>query len=219
LIEVAEASKATALNAGDRVVETYPRLYLDADVELTVGGARALASVLQAEEPLIAFPQRELQQAAASPAVRLYLRTWEALQRARGEGIGAGVYAVNRAGRERFGDFPPVIADDLYVFNLFQRRERRAADCTVKVWPPATMSELISVLARVAVGGMTTPSGPGAKDRPPLVDQARHLVVRERRALLGAPLYVAVTLLARQRAKTRLKSMDLTWSRATRGGA
>jgi glycosyltransferase involved in cell wall biosynthesis len=52
VVEVAVASKSAALNAGDEVAVGFPRIYLDADIELTTADARALAAaVATAGEP------------------------------------------------------------------------------------------------------------------------------------------------------------------------
>ena len=46
VIELDQAGKAAALNAGDRASEVFPRLYLDADVLLGTADARALRAAL-----------------------------------------------------------------------------------------------------------------------------------------------------------------------------
>ena len=46
VIEVAEASKVAALNAGDRAASKWPRVYLDADIELPVEALYATLETL-----------------------------------------------------------------------------------------------------------------------------------------------------------------------------
>src|ERR1700722_5972108 len=46
VIELSEASKIAALNAGDEACTTFPRFYVDADVELTPASIRAVTAAL-----------------------------------------------------------------------------------------------------------------------------------------------------------------------------
>lgn len=216
LIELATGSKTDALNAGDEALSAFPRVYLDADVEVSAQALRAVAASLSSPRPLIATPCRALQFGQASRSVAWFFRTWEGLQRARRETIGTGVYALNEAGRQRFERFPDVVGDDRFVHGLFHAGERRVVTPPVRVWPPSTLRELVEVRTRVAVGNMTAgPDGGGASDRPPRRDQARTLL-GEPAAAFGLPLYVAVTLLIRLRARRRVRNGDLSWSRAER---
>ncbi|MFD0821455.1 glycosyltransferase family 2 protein, partial [Micromonospora zhanjiangensis] len=56
VVEIPVASKAAALNAADEVAAAFPRIYLDADVELTTAGARALAAALTDTRPTATGP-------------------------------------------------------------------------------------------------------------------------------------------------------------------
>lgn len=215
VLELADGGKAGALNAGDAAVSGSPRIYLDADVELPTAAVRALAAALAEKRPLIATARRELRTESASVGVRLHYRTWEALQRARGETIGTGVYALNAAGRARFDAFPTAVGDDYFVHGLFRRHERRVVEPPVSVWPPARLPELIAVRSRVVVGNLTGRKGPGTGDRPAAPAQLRSMA-SEPRAWLGLPVYLGVTLLSRRRAKSRLAAGDLAWTRADR---
>ncbi|TQN37936.1 glycosyl transferase family 2 [Blastococcus colisei] len=215
LIELEVGSKTGALNAGDSAARSYPRIYADADVALSVDALRSVVDVLDDEGPLIASPRRELQLQNATFATRWYFSAWEALQRARGEIIGTGVYALNEAGRQRFGTFPDLIGDDRYVHSLFRAHERRLVEPPVKVWPAQHMSEVIAVRTRVAVGNLTaTPSSPSV-DRPSRRAQV-HRMLSEPKAVLALPFYTIVTLIIRRRAKGRVRSGDMSWSRAER---
>jgi glycosyltransferase involved in cell wall biosynthesis len=219
LIELLIGSKTAALNAGDQALTAFPRVYLDADVVVSAESLRAVASSLDTSDPLIATPRRALQLDEASRLVSWYFRSWEALQRARLETIGSGVYAVNEAGRRRFESFPDVVGDDRFVHGLFRASERRVVTPAVKVWPASTLRELVDVRTRVVVGNMTAgPDAGRSSERPPRAEQLRTLL-REPTAVAALPLYVAVTLLVRLRARRRVRSGDLTWSRAERRAA
>lgn len=220
LIELSVGSKTAALNAGDRAARAFPRVYADADVELRLDAVKAIVDALADDRPLLASPRRLLQIRTATLPTRWYYSAWEALQRARGEIIGTGVYALNENGRRRFGDFPDLLGDDAYVHSLFRPHERRLVDAPVKVWPPQRIPEVISVRTRVAVGNFTATSHPQADDRPPKRVQAQRLLL-EPRAVLALPLYAVLTLFIRMRARARVRSGDMSWSRAdrTRSGA
>jgi glycosyltransferase involved in cell wall biosynthesis len=129
VVEIGQASKIGALNAGDAAARGFPRAYVDADVSISTATLRALATALGASaEPRAAAPRLRVDTARASLPVRAYYRIW-ALSDYRGEGhIGSGVYAVNEAGRARWGAFPDVIADDRFVQQRFQPAERRSLD-------------------------------------------------------------------------------------------
>lgn len=215
VIELDEGSKSAALNAGDGACEGFPRLYVDADVVLSTESVRAAASALDTDEPLIATPRRNLQLANGTRPARWYYRTWEALQAAREETIGVGVYALNEAGRRRFGSFPKLVGDDTFVHSHFRRNERRVIEPAVQVWPPQRLNEIVDVRSRIALGNLTASPGPGTRDRPSRAAQARRLL-REPRAMAGMPLYITTTLLIRKRARARLRRGDYSWSRAVR---
>jgi glycosyltransferase involved in cell wall biosynthesis len=51
VVEIAEASKIAALRVGDERTRTFPRIYLDADVELSGRAAVALARALAGDQP------------------------------------------------------------------------------------------------------------------------------------------------------------------------
>ncbi len=69
--------------------------------------------------------------------------------------IGSGIYALSKEGRRRFDEFPPVIADDGYVRNLFISHERRTLDtCTFTVVAPADAKNLIKIKTRARLGNM-----------------------------------------------------------------
>ncbi|WNV76006.1 glycosyltransferase family 2 protein [Geodermatophilus sp. DSM 44513] len=215
MLELVEGSKPAALNAGDEVLQTFPRLYMDADVELTIEAVRSVIAVLTGPHALIATPRRALQLRGVTLPVRLYLKTWEALQRARGETIGTGVYAVNEAGRRRFDHFPDCIGDDRFVHDHFDRSERLLTEPAVKVWPPKDMAELVRVRTRVRLGNTTTRVTPLKKHRPPLSAQVLSLA-KEPTSLVFAPLYLLVTLLIRARARRMRDLPTVHWERAER---
>ena len=154
VIEIGAASKIVALNTGDAVATAFPRAYIDADVAVTADDLRALAGVLSASsEARAAAPRMRVDSSASTWPVRAYYRVWE-LSDFRGDGhIGSGVYAVNERGRERWGDFPDVIADDRFVQQRFAASERTTLhDATFSVRASRDMSTHVRRGVRIEQG-------------------------------------------------------------------
>lgn len=152
VVEISQASKTAALNAGDVAATVFPRAYVDADVEVDAETLLALADALDGPGARVGSPAVALDLRGASAAVRAYYRVWQ-LSTFRSEGhIGSGVYAMSRAGRERFGAFPPVIGDDRFVQGLFSSDERVTVAQPFTVRPPRTLDALIRRGARISAG-------------------------------------------------------------------
>ena len=124
VIEVTEASKIAALNAGDDVATAFPRAYLDADVWVSAEALLAVADALIDSTALAGAPRLEVDTTGASLLVRWRSRIWALSDYRNAAMIGSGVYILTEDGRSRFGRFPDVIADDRYVLRLFAREVR-----------------------------------------------------------------------------------------------
>ncbi len=150
VIEIEQASKTAAINAAERLVTAFPRLYVDADVELQLRGVRAVAAALGSG--VLASPVAETDLGPASPAVRAFYAIWLSLPYNQVM-VGTGVYALSEEGRARFGEFPPVIADDGFVRSLFRPEDRIAVpEAIVRVVAPRTLRDLVRVATRVRQG-------------------------------------------------------------------
>jgi hypothetical protein len=122
IISVTERSKTAALNAADAVRCGKTVLYCDADVIFWPGTLIALARALDVDEPRLAGPRREVIRPSGL-LERGYAKVWQALPQVN-TFVGAGCYAVNAAGRERWGQFPSIIGDDAFVHSRFASAER-----------------------------------------------------------------------------------------------
>ncbi|MGA3216231.1 MAG: WecB/TagA/CpsF family glycosyltransferase [Acidimicrobiales bacterium] len=152
VIETGASSKTAALNLGDRAARSYPRVYLDADIELPREIVDELAAQLERTGLPAATVSFRLDMSSASKGV---VRHYRARARAPYPDhlIGRGVFCLSEEGRSRFSDFPPVISDDLFVQSLFAREECLTVETfSAVVRPPATVRELIRVQSRVAAG-------------------------------------------------------------------
>lgn len=215
VLEIETASKTAALNAAERVATCLPRLYVDADVVLPLSAARSLASALGRNGHLLAAPVPVTDTTASSWAVRAFYDVWLSLPYNQVM-VGTGVYALSRQGRERFGEFPSVIADDGFVRSRFRPEERIAVpEARVKVIAPRSLADLIRVKTRSRLGGYELST---RYPEPATVDYKRPAAIA--RALPWGPalpwrlaVYLWVNLWARMVAKRRLKAGDLSWDR------
>jgi glycosyltransferase involved in cell wall biosynthesis len=158
VIETPRASKIAALQAGDDAASVFPRVYLDADVRIDPDALLALADALEAPGVEVASPRLHVDTSAASWLVRQHYRIWELSDYRRRGHIGSGVYAMTRDGRDRFEDWPDVIADDRYVQQLFAPDERATlADHSFTVRSAADMRAHLRRSVRIARGNRELP--------------------------------------------------------------
>src|SRR6266568_1742990 len=147
------ASKHEALTAGDRAAEGFPRIYVDADVELRADDARALAAALRQPGVLAAAPRRELVMTGRPWQVRWYYDVWALLPGVQRGLWGRGVIAVNETGHRRLVGLPPLQADDLATSLMFEPHETvLALGARVIIHPPMTFADLLRRRARCVTG-------------------------------------------------------------------
>ncbi len=134
VVDLVQPGKLNALNVGDDLATGALRLYLDADVLVSPGLVHSLVSALTATSaPCYASGTPHVSHARSS-VTRAYARFWQMLPFVRSEAPGFGAFAVNAAGRARWGRFPDIISDDTYVRLLFAPHERKGVQATYE-WP------------------------------------------------------------------------------------
>jgi glycosyltransferase involved in cell wall biosynthesis len=152
VVDLAEAGKPGALNAGDRVAEGFPRVYLDADVVVTSAGLREVAAALGPDRPA-AVPRRELELTGRPAPVRAFYAINSRLPVYRDGLFGRGLIALSEGGRARFGEFPDQIADDLFLDSLFSSEEKvEVGTVTTRIATPRRTRDLVHRLVRVRRG-------------------------------------------------------------------
>lgn len=159
VLEIPQASKIAALNAGDAAARAFPRAYVDADVTVSTPALLALADALEAPGgPLVASPRFEVDVADTTWPLRAHYRIWELSDYFRTGHIGSGIYAMSREGRRRFGAFPDVIADDRFVQQQFHPQERHTiTGHSFAVRAPRTLRAHIRRATRIALGNQQLP--------------------------------------------------------------
>ena len=154
VIELKRGSKPAALNAADSVAQSWPRIYLDADVNISVRAIRAVLNYLADDStPRAARPPFRYDVGGASAYVRSFYRARSRIATTSDRLWGAGVYALNAHARRKFTNFPTVIADDLFVDGQFTPRQKTILETDpVIVSTPRTIRTLISILRRTYRG-------------------------------------------------------------------
>lgn len=128
-----EGGKLAALNAGDHVARAGMRIYLDADVTVSETLLSEIHQGLDTPEPRYASGRLELAQ-AQSYATQAYARVYAQVPFLKYGVPGAGLFAVNAAGRMRWGAFPGIISDDTFVRLSFRPEERLGVKASYR-WP------------------------------------------------------------------------------------
>jgi hypothetical protein len=227
VLSIPVPSKHAALVAGDEAAKDFPRIYLDADVELGGSDVRALAQALEAPGALAAAPRRELAMAGRSWLVRWYYDVWTRLPEVRQGLFGRGVIGVSELGHQRIAELPPVLADDLAASLAFAPAERIIVPAaSVVVHPPRTFGDLMRRRVRAAVSvaqieaaqdeavqvenGQPSQNGAGRTSMSDLMAIARENAGMPPRVML----FLAIAVLARLRARRAVRRGDFsTWLR------
>lgn len=214
VIERTEPGKTGALNAADAVAQSFPRIYLDADIVLPPEAIHRLTHALQeTPEALVAVPARRIDTRGRPLLVRSYFAVNSRLPAFRDALFGRGTICVTRQGRERFETFPAVIADDLFLDSLFAPSERVVVpEIEVVIAAPHTTRDLLARLVRVRRGNADVRlAGAGGHLRSSDRWAWWHAVVRPNPTLAPAAVpYVAITLIASVLAR---RSHAMTWGR------
>jgi glycosyltransferase involved in cell wall biosynthesis len=208
VLDLPQGNKLAALNAGDLVAQGDLRVYLDADVTVSPRLLAGLANTL--DQPRATYASGQINIRARGPVSRAYARLWARVPFMSGGVPGCGLFAVNAAGRARWGAWPQIIADDMYARLHFAPRERHLVPEPYH-WPIAEgFRAIIRVRRRQDMGVSEI-----ASKYPELLANEDKAPVRPlglAGLCLGSPLsflvYVGVALAVRARPS------DGAWSRA-----
>jgi glycosyltransferase involved in cell wall biosynthesis len=216
VVESPVPSKYAALRLGDEHAKGFPRLYVDADVQLSTAGVRTLATALAQPGVLAVAPERVLEFGAAARLVRWYYDVWTLLPTVRTGLYGRGVIGVSEAGFERIAAMPEVMGDDLAASVAFRDTERRiVTGAAVVVHTPRTVGDLIR--RRVRSQTVVTQLADVTADAAAARTSPRDLVGMLRARPLLAPklaVFLGVTLVARSLARRSIRGGDYnTWLR------
>jgi glycosyltransferase involved in cell wall biosynthesis len=153
VVETSTPGKANALRMGDAECVTFPRIYLDADIELENSSIRRLIAAMNGSDALAAAPVPTLNLVGATGPARRVQQVHELMIAPRRALAGVGVYALTDVGHSRIFPMPNVISDDSLVHRKFAASERLiVADARVIVRPPRTLRAYLRRRIRIRQG-------------------------------------------------------------------
>jgi glycosyltransferase involved in cell wall biosynthesis len=216
VIEIPQPSKAEAVRVGNAATDVFPRVHLDADIELTGAAVLELLGPIADDEVLATAPRRAVPRQGCSRWVRWYYDVWEALPQVESGLFGRGVVALSAAAQERVAALPRMMSDDLGMSDAFSGPERRVVTTAVAVvHPPRTLRDLVRRRIRIITGNAQA-SSLGVR-RPASRTTARTLLglaVARPGLALRMPVFLGVHLVSRLGARRAVRAGDFTtWQR------
>ena len=208
VLDIPEGGKPNALNRGEAAARGNMRVFLDADVICDPALLGQLRRALTTDAPRYATGRLQVAR-AQSWVTRAYARLWVRLPFVRGGAVGAGHFAVNSAGRARWGAFPAIISDDTFVRLQFTPNERVEVPAQYH-WPMIEgFRGLVRVRRRQDAG--VAEIARLYPELPPREAKARLAPAALIQLLLIEPLGFAVYALVH--IAVRLARQDETWTR------
>ncbi|GAB2443496.1 hypothetical protein GCM10027187_02850 [Streptosporangium sandarakinum] len=210
VLETPVPGKAHALRLGDAACRTFPRLYLDADVELDAASVRALVAAAARPGVLACAPVPDWDLAGTGRVARRVHRVHDRLVAPLRGLAGAGAYLLTGRGHARVFPMPDVISDDGWVHGSFAPHERvTVPEARTLVRPAPTVAAHLDRRVRVRLGNRQLAAlGRSAAEGRLRLGSLAALVRGRRVSPLDAACYLAVLLADRV----------LTRVRARRGG-
>jgi hypothetical protein len=210
VVETSRPSKTEAMNLGDAAATRWPRLYLDADIEIPPSAVLAVFRALAVPGVYAARPSFAYDTTGATMPVRGYYRARSRIP-APIVMWGAGGYAANESGHRRFGTFANVTADDSWFDAQFTEEEKR-----VVATPPARVRTARDTAALLAV--LTRQRRGPAELRVSSQSRIRGLAligsIRGIRSAVDVAWYVSLTVIARYRAaRLARRGVEPAWER------
>lgn len=226
VLDLPAAGKVAALNAGDAVAVGYPRIYLDANIVVPSAGVRALRDALSAPAAspaaivLAVTLRREVDVSCSPLLVRSYFAINCRLPVFREALFGRGVIALSAEGRGRFGRFPDVIADDLFLDCPFTAAEKReVSSVTAQISAPQRTRDLLRRLARVRRGNASMraalaadANAQGSSRRGARLSWLRDVALRNPTLIPRATCYAVITFTVSIPARLPQRTAD-AWGR------
>lgn len=216
VIEIPQASKTDAVAVGNAVTSIFPRVHLDADVQLSGASLVELVRPLADGSALATAPLRILPMAGCSLPVRAYYEVWERLPQVREGLFGRGAIALSEEGQRRVSRLPRVLSDDLVASDAFAPGERRIVPtAAVVVRPPRRLADLVRRRIRVVTGNAQADELALRRgDSITTLSDLAGLALREPRLVPRVPVFLAVTAVARLLSRRAVRSHDYTtWHR------
>lgn len=216
VIEIEQPSKAEAVRVGNAATDVFPRIHLDADIELSGSHALELLAPIGRDHVLATAPRRAVPREGCSPWVRWYYDVWEALPQVRSGLFGRGVVVLSEEAQARVAALPPLMGDDLAMSDSFTGAERRVVPGAVAVvHPPRTLRDLVRRRVRIATGNAQAADlGVRRPASRTTVRTLAGLAVSRPGLALRMPVFLGVHVAATLGARKALRAGDFTtWQR------
>lgn len=155
-LDIKKGCKTNAINEAERCDVGFPRLYMDADVVVTLDGVRAMIKALEkSKAPLLVAPKAKMDVSHASFWVKVFYEAWFKTKFYTEQGFGGGIYGLNQAAREKFNLFPKVIADDGFIREVVNPNQQSVIEsCISTVSAPSNLLNLIKIKSRSKLGNL-----------------------------------------------------------------
>jgi glycosyltransferase involved in cell wall biosynthesis len=216
VIEIAQPSKNEAVRVGNASTDVFPRVHLDADIELRGSELLELVAPIAGGRVLATAPMRSVPREGCSRWVRWYYDVWEALPHVESGLFGRGVVALSREAQARVEAQAEMMNDDLGMSEAFAADERLVVTGAVAVVrPPRTVRDLVRRRTRVATGNAQAARlGVRRPTSHTTVRTLLGLAVTRPRLAVRLPVFVGVYLVAALGARRAVRSGDfVTWQR------
>ena len=151
-LDLVEGNKLTAWNAGESAANGDVLIYLDADVQVSSPLIGQIVGVLRTSDAAYASGVPKVTTTGQDSLIDLYTRFWTTTPFMVQGVPGFGIFAMNRAGRARWGAWPDIISDDTFARLHFSPDERCAVQATYE-WPMVEgFKKLVQVRRRQDIG-------------------------------------------------------------------
>ena len=154
VLETETPGKCNALNLGEATLTSFPRVFLDADIQLLPGSLERLLGASDPDHPIVS-PSPRFDLSEATIGMRLFYRA-QRFNPYFGHGApnGSGCFVLSESARARWAAFPEIVADDGFVQGQFKPTERSTVSgAEAIVQPPRDLGSMITVRTRVRRGG------------------------------------------------------------------
>lgn len=123
VVNLPNSGKTHAVNIGESYLKAFPRFYIDADVTLCPDTLGQLRNCLGDEEVELVAPYVDYDTSKASTLARYVSEIGQALPHGKGGGFHC-VLGITAAGRARWGLFPDIIGDDIFIEAMVPAEKR-----------------------------------------------------------------------------------------------
>ncbi len=215
VIEREQPSKAAAVVTGNDATDVFPRVHLDADIQISGATVRALVSAL-GDGVHAAGPTRVLDRTGSPLLVRWYYDVWETLPQVESGLFGRGVFALSEEGQRRVSALPRLMSDDLAASEAFAPAERRVvAGAESVVALPRRTNDLIRRRVRVVTGNFqATEEGAASASSATGLGALGRIALRRPALVPRLAVFLGITAVARLRARRAINARDFdTWLR------